>query len=824
MKKILLIASLISAICPVRSFQQNPFTQHPQSFVPVYLGATVWADYDRDGNMDFYVTGWRSQGGSTSAPSSYLYRNNGDGTFSEVSTSIVPLGASTAAWSDFNNDGYPDLVVAGNTGASAYDARIYRNNGNGTFTDIQAGLAPLLTPSAAWGDLNNDGLPDLILSGTSQTGTAFTSIYYNNGNETFTAAAAGLPQLTQPAVAIADLNLDGLNDIIICGRLGSNNYISRLYLNEGNGVFSQGFSFEPARYPSIAIADFDADGLPDVIIQGGNNTDVLHTTLYKNLGGATFQQVATPFAGVYQGGVAFGDYNNDGLADVAVTGADVSTGATRVTKLYTNNGNSTFTELTNAGFPGLRRSMVQWGDANNDGKLDLLMSGYFNASDYRTLIFTNNTPIANTPPTAPANLSAIVNGNQVQLNWSPSADEQTPSNALTYNLRVGTTPGGSEIIAAHALASGLLSIPRHGNQGQLLTRMLTNLPDGKYYWSVQSVDAGLMGSSFASEQTFTVGTQVQHLVTFTITGSGQALDNVKVDLPTGSVYTDFNGQASFLLPEGNYPWYATRPGFRQKYGTLQVNGPVELQLQLENEQPGTLPFVENFNLAEQPLDWSNVSNNENFERWTFPGNYASAGSAGSMRSPVYAGLIGPDLPVTGLSGHLRLTVSHRLTVNNVGTAARIFYFNNTSSLPTLELLAQFTTGTGAQGAFVDTSFLLPIYFDLNSIRIMLEYEETSGSNGLWEIDQVSVIHVPPTGFLENAGKTFLITPNPARNHLKLISTGKSTKAVIHNAQGQVVMISPILSGENNLDISTLKSGIYFVRLENEIEIAKLIIN
>jgi hypothetical protein len=821
MKKILLVASLLTAIFPPKAFMQNPFTQHPQSFVPVYLGASVFADYDRDGYLDFYVTGWRSQGGSTSAPSSYLYRNNGNGTFSEIATSIVPLGASIAAWGDFNNDGYPDLVVAGNTGASAYDARIYRNNGNGSFTDIQAGLTPLLTPSAAWGDLNNDGLPDLVLSGTTQTSTAFTSIYYNNGNETFTAATAGLPQLTQSAVAITDMNLDGLNDIILCGRLGTNNYISRIYLNNGDGTFTQAFSFEPARYPAIDFADFDADGLPDVIIQGGNNTDVLHTTLYKNLGGGNFQQITAPFTGVYQGWVAFGDYNNDGLADVAVTGADVPTGATRVTKLYTNNGNSTFTELTTAGFPALRRSMVQWGDANNDGRLDLLISGYFNVSDYRTLIFLNNASVANTPPMPPANLSATVDGNNVHLNWSAGSDTQTPSSALTYNLRVGTTPGGSEIVAAHALANGTLTVPRHGNQGQLLSKLLNNLPNGTYYWSVQSVDAGFMGSAFAPEQSFTVGGPVQHLVTFTITINGQALEDVKVDLPTGSIYTNVNGQAIFLLPEGNYPWFATRLGYRQKYGTVPVSGPTEIQLQMEYEHPKTLPFSENFNLAEQPLDWMNVSNNDNFERWTFSGNYASVGSAGNSGSPVYASLIGPELPAAGLSGHLRLTVSHRLAINNAGTKARIFYFNNTASLPTLELLAQFTTGT--QGAFVDTSFLLPTYADLSSIRVMFEIEETTSSNGLWEIDQVSVIHVPPTSLTENGSAAFVLLPNPANEHVRLILTSQSNEAIIYDAFGRVVVKYAVITGDNTLDISSLSPGIYFVRLNNSLKSKKLIV-
>lgn len=192
------------------------------------------------------------------------------------------------------------------------------------------------------------------------------------------------------------------------------------------------------------------------------------------------------------------------------------------------------------------------------------MSGYFNVSDYRTLIFLNNATVANTPPMLPVNPSSTVDGSNVYLYWSAGSDEQTPTAALTYNLRVGTTPGGSEVIAAHALASGMLTIPRHGNQGQILSRVLNNLPNGTYYCSVQSVDAGFMGSAFAPEQSFTVGGPVQHFVTFTITGNGQALEDVKVDLPTGSIYTNANGQAIFLLPEGNYRWFATRLGYRQK--------------------------------------------------------------------------------------------------------------------------------------------------------------------------------------------------------------------------------------------------------------------
>ncbi|HMM10693.1 MAG TPA: T9SS type A sorting domain-containing protein [Bacteroidales bacterium] len=806
-----LIASVLLLTSVTKA--QSPFTQHPQNFAAVYLGAAIWADYDLDGHMDFYVTGWRSQGGSTSAPSSYLYRNNGNGTFTETANSIIPLGASTAAWGDFNNDGYPDLVVTGNTGASAYDSRIYRNNGNGTFTDIQAGLTPLLTPAAAWGDLNNDGRLDLIISGTNEAGQAFSAIYYNNGNETFTAQTEYLPQLTQSAVAIADMNLDGYNDIIICGRLGSSNYISTLYLNNGNGGFTQSFSFEPARYPSIDISDFDADGLPDVIIQGGNNTDVLHTTLYKNLGGGSFQQIAAPFTGVYQGCVAFGDYNNDGLSDVAITGSDISTGATRITRLYTNNGNSTFSELTTAGFPGLRRSMVQWGDANNDGKLDLLMTGYFNVSDYMTRIYTNNAAIANTPPTSPQSLQADVSGNNVVLSWLSGSDAQTPTASLTYNLRVGTTPGGSQVLSAHALANGTLTMPRNGNQGFRLSSLLKNLPDGTYYWSVQSVDAGFMGSAFAAEQSFTVGAPLLYTLSFVANWNNLPLQNVKIELPDGYVLTDATGQATFQLDAGVYPWFATLHGFRQQYGSVQLSGHQQVELNFEALQPAALPFIESFTLPQQPSDWHNISENNTFVRWNFPGNTANAGSNGTS-GPVHAALYSPEIPCQSLAGQLRIAVKHRLNISGTGTQARIRYFSNTSSLPTIVELAVFQQSTGQAGNFVDTSFLLTMPVDLNSIRLLFELEETTASTALWEIDEVSVTHIPPTALHENATKRFDVYVNHANQTLHLANTGQSGWAKVYNMAGRLMVQFRLKENDNHISISSLLPGVYIIKLEN----------
>lgn len=740
--KVITTLAIVLAI-PFCHFAQEPFTLLPQNFTNIYLGAAVWADYNRDGYMDFYLTGWRSQGSSTSAPSSYLYRNNGNGTFTEVATSVVPLGASTAAWGDFNNDGYPDLAVAGNAGGSTYDSRIYQNNGNGTFTDIQAELAPLLSPALAWGDLNNDGLPELVASGTASDGTAFTAIYLNNGDNTFTAQTAGLPQLTQSAVFIADMNLDGTNDILLCGRLGTSNYISRLYLNEGNGSFVLAFSFEPARYPAIDVTDVDSDGLPDVVVQGGNNTDVLHTSLYRNLGGGNFQLITNPFTGVYQGWAAFGDYNNDGLSDLAITGSNVSTGATRITKLFSNQGNGLFTEVTQAVFPALRRSMVQWGDMNNDGKLELLLVGYFNPSNYMTRIYINNTSVVNTSPSAPSGLQTVISSNNdVLFSWLASTDAQTAQASLTYNLRVGAVPGGNDVIAAHALPNGKLTIPRNGNQGNALSSKLKNLPDGTYYWAVQAVDAGFMGSEFAPEQSFTIGSTATHEVSFMVTYQGQPVQDVLLETPAGSVTTNAQGVALFILPEGNHLWFASKDMFRQAFGQVSVNAPTQIQVAMQLAAVQQLPLGEQFNNTTQPEGWKNQTQNTQFNRWAFDGSAAMAGSGLAQGNPVHAWLSSPMVLTNGLIGNLKLSFSHRLNINGTGAVARVYVFKETQSLPVWELLAAYSTGTGGSGGFTDMELPVSIGASATSVTLRFEFEETSTSIGLWEIDQLQLAYQP----------------------------------------------------------------------------------
>ena len=101
-------------------------------------------------------------------------------------------------------------------------------------------------------------------------------------------------------------------------------------------------------------------------------------------------------------------------------------------------------------------------------------------------------------------LSSTLSGATVSLSWNPPADDRTPSTGLNYNLRIGTTPGASDVLAPMALTDGLRLLPALGN-AQAGTNAVMNLPFGQYYWSVQAVDTSFAGSPFAVEQQFTVG-------------------------------------------------------------------------------------------------------------------------------------------------------------------------------------------------------------------------------------------------------------------------------------------------------------------------------
>ena len=137
---------------------------------------------------------------------------------------------------------------------------------------------------------------------------------------------------------------------------------------------------------------------------------------------------------------------------------------------------------------------VAWGDYDNDGRLDFFLTG-------PSQLWRNNTPITNTPPSAPTGLAMTATTNAVMLSWNSATDDQTPASGLTYNVRAGTTPGGNDLLSAHVNATnGFRRVPAMGNAMLRHSLPLTGLTNGQtVYWSVQAVDTAFAGGPFATE-------------------------------------------------------------------------------------------------------------------------------------------------------------------------------------------------------------------------------------------------------------------------------------------------------------------------------------
>ncbi len=393
------------------------------------MGAGVaWIDYNRDGLLDaFFVnSGYTPYFHPEKPPQPALYRNNGDGTFTDVTEQAGIHTDGTfffgVAVADFDNDGFPDIYLTGYR-----HSVLYHNNGNGTFTDVTAkagvGDDGAWATAAGWFDYDRDGKLDLLVTNYVQFDEDHTvscgenkpgyraychpdsfagnspRLFHNNGDGTFTDVTKKAGLLNNDgkslAVVLADLNNDGWPDIFIANDTQRN----FLYLNNGDGTFRDvsytsgaGFSEDgkPEAGMSADAADVRNMGLYDLYV---SHLDFELNRYYRNNGDGTFTDATIP-SGLGQTnyrnssfGARFFDFDNDGWRDLLVTNGHIldnialyhpSVTYAEERKLYRNLGNGKFADVTNtqdAAFrvPRVGRGLAV-GDYDNDGWLDLLVS------------------------------------------------------------------------------------------------------------------------------------------------------------------------------------------------------------------------------------------------------------------------------------------------------------------------------------------------------------------------------------------------------------------------------------------------------------------
>jgi hypothetical protein len=348
-----------------------------------------WLDYNNDGYVDLYLVNGSTlealQGKVQRRVTNHLYRNNGNGTFTDVTKAANVAGETWGfgcVAADYDNDGYTDLLVT-NFGANA----LYHNNGDGTFTDVaaRAGVTGgnIWHTGAAFGDYDRDGYLDLYVAG-------YLDFDYRNA-------------------VMKTCNYRGVQ-VHACGPLGYKGAPDALYHNNRDGTFTE--VTEKARVVdrglyygfTVIFDDLDGDGFPDIFVANDSNPNYL----YRNKGDGTFEDIGVSSGAAYNAdgkemssmGVAVGDYDNDGRMDLFVT-----TFANDNYVLFHNEGKGAFSDLSFQSGIGERTiPYLGWAafflDYDNDGFKDLLaasghvypeVDGKLGAETYREplLLFHN---------------------------------------------------------------------------------------------------------------------------------------------------------------------------------------------------------------------------------------------------------------------------------------------------------------------------------------------------------------------------------------------------------------------------------------------------
>ena len=337
---------------------RNSMTPHRYS-IETMLGGAAAFDYNNDGLVDLFLTNGAAIPSLEKTDPSFwnrLYRNNGDGTFTDVTAGAGVQGVGYSmgvAAGDYNNDGFVDLYVCG-----VNRNQLLRNNGDGTFTDVTAkagvaGIHPKLgkqwSVTAGWFDYDNNGLLDLFVTNY---------IDYN------IATAAGCALQGVPAY---------------CRPQNFRGTVNLLYRNNGDGTFTDvtdasGIGRLVGKGMGMAFADYDNDGFTDVFV----SNDSFRSFLFHNNGNGTFSEVALEMDAAYNSdggtiagmGADFRDLDNDGRPEIFQTAMFSDT------FLLRRNAGHSFEDITQiSGLGRITHNLTAWGtgayDFDNDGRKDL---------------------------------------------------------------------------------------------------------------------------------------------------------------------------------------------------------------------------------------------------------------------------------------------------------------------------------------------------------------------------------------------------------------------------------------------------------------------
>ncbi|HMQ46965.1 MAG TPA: FG-GAP-like repeat-containing protein [Saprospiraceae bacterium] len=265
----------------------------------------------------------------------------------------------------------------------------------------------VLNGVTAIADIDGDGDQDVLIAGSIGFPNGVTKLYTNDGAGNFSEVPnVPFEQLEEGLAAFSDVDGDGDQDLLLTGRLSNLTYTGGLYLNDGQGNFTK----DPdspiinMAFGEINFADIDNDGDEDFFINGALSLSEIVAKLYTNDGQGNFTEVPdTPFAPISDAS-AFADIDNDGDLDIALAGTPAD-GGTRLVKLYTNDGQGNYSEVPGTNFTGVAQCDLAFSDVDGDGDQDMVVLGHTNAYVGSTKLYKNNGGTFTAAPAPFQNLS-----------------------------------------------------------------------------------------------------------------------------------------------------------------------------------------------------------------------------------------------------------------------------------------------------------------------------------------------------------------------------------------------------------------------------------
>lgn len=373
-----------------QAVSQDPFTiKDPNPGDRYTSNSVAWGDFNNDGYQDVFLGNGANISNQSFIFEDFLYRNNGDGTFTRMTgqpltDDIILTGSGN--WGDYDEDGDLDIYVAytDDTKRNPQNKNmLYTNDGSGNFTKATAAGAPVddntFSNTSGFGDYDNNGTLDIFLKNGWQLSKEPQNLYSNDGDGTFTDIDAGdmtgsVGQAKISGFAACDFDMDNDLDIFVCSGNGVDD--NRLWRNDGGNTYTSVGSFPHGFSNGASWGDIDNDGDFDLFVANYGGDNKLKNDLYLNNGDGTFTQNSTNALTLDESwsmGSAFGDIDNDGDLDLYV--ANDYEYDTNPNFLFINDGNGNFTKNTTSVAVTDEMSQaphgVAFADYDNNGFLDL---------------------------------------------------------------------------------------------------------------------------------------------------------------------------------------------------------------------------------------------------------------------------------------------------------------------------------------------------------------------------------------------------------------------------------------------------------------------